>query len=78
MSMPLGESHSQAVHRFTSFECSLHSMGIVSEFKAVSVEYFQQGNAELVPVADFEKLTHSVFYLPMHAVTKHNQSASSF
>ena len=73
---PLGESRSQAVRRFLSFERSLHSKGLFSEFKAVIDEYFDQGHAELVPVADFEKPPYSVFYLPMHAVTKQSSTTT--
>ena len=75
-SLPLGESRSQAVRRFLSFERSLHSKGLFTEFKAVIDEYFDQGHAELVPVADFEKPPHSVFYLPMHAVTKQSSTTT--
>lgn len=64
---PLGESRSQAVCRFFSFERSLHTS---PEFKAVLEEYFDMGHAEVVPEVDLQKSPGSVFYLPMHAVLK--------
>ena len=70
----LGESRSQAVRRFISFERSLHSKGHFHEFEAVIDEYFQAGHAEQVPEADLGKPTHSVFYLPMHAVRKESST----
>ena len=69
-SLPLGESRSQAVRRFLSFERSLRSKGLFTEYKAMIDKYFDQGHAELVPVSDLKKLSHLVFYLPMHAVTE--------
>lgn len=38
---PLGETRSQAVRRFISFECSLHSKGYFREFKAVMNDTFK-------------------------------------
>lgn len=73
---PLGESRSQAVRRFLSFERSLHSRGHFQEFEAVMDKYFQAGHAELVPKADSEKSTHCVFYLPMHAVRKESSTTT--
>ena len=73
---PLGESRSQAVRRFLSFERSLHSKGHFHEFEAVINEYFQAGHAEQVPAVDLEKPTHSVFYLPMHAVRKESSTTT--
>ena len=73
---PLSESRSQAVRRFLSFERSLHSKGHFHEFEAVIDEYFQAGHAEQVPAVDLEKLTHSVFYLPMHAVRKESSTTT--
>ena len=52
---PLGESRSQAIRRFLSFEHSLHAKGHFQEFEPVMDEYFQAGHAELVPEADLEK-----------------------
>ena len=66
----LGESRSQAVRRFLSFECSLHAKGLFQEFEAVINEYFETGHAEEVPASDLEKHPCEVFYLPMHSVRK--------
>ena len=73
---PLGESRSQAVRRFISFERSLHLKGQFPEFKVVIDEYFDSGHAEPVPEADLEKSPHSVFYLPMHAVRKDSSTTT--
>ena len=67
---PLGESRSQAIQRFLSFEQSLHTKGHFQEFEAVMDEYLQSGHAEPVPEADLEKLPDSVFCLPIHMVRK--------
>lgn len=72
----LGESRSQAVRRFISFERSLHSRGHFGEFEAVIDEYFQAGHAERVPASDLEKPTQRVFYLPMHAVRKESSTTT--
>ena len=73
---PLGESRSQAVRRFISFERSLHSSGHFQEFAAVIDEYFKMGHAELVPKVDMEKPPHDVFYLPMHSVRKESSTTT--
>ena len=44
-----GELHKQAVHRFISFERSLHAKNIFVDFKPVTEEYFQMSHAEPVP-----------------------------
>ena len=75
-SKPLGESRSQAVRRFLTFEHSLHHKGLFPEFKAVIDEYFDMGHAEPVPASDSEKSPHSVFYLPMHVVVKQSSSTT--
>ena len=54
-SKPLGGSRSQAVRRFMSLECSLHSNFQFPEFSAIMEEYFEMGHAELVPIADLHK-----------------------
>ncbi len=73
---PLGESHSQAIRRFLSFERSLHSKGLFPEFKSVIDEYFTQGHAELVPVEDLDKPVQSVFYMPVYSVTKDSSTTT--
>lgn len=67
---PLGESRSQTIRRFVSFERSLHSKNQFLEFKQVIDEYFDSGHAEPVPAADWSEPPDHVFYLPMHAVRK--------
>ena len=69
----LGESRSQAVHRFTNYEHSLHSKGMFPEFKNVIDEYFDM---EPVPEADLGKTSSKVFYLPMHAVIKESSTTT--
>ncbi len=56
---PLGESRSQAVRRFTSFERSLHVKGQFPEFKAVVDEYFESKHAEPVPLRNNKALPKS-------------------
>ena len=73
---PLGESRSQAVRRFISFEHSLHSKNQFSEVKAVMDEYFNFGHAEKVPLSDLEKTPSLVFYLPMHIVRKESSATT--
>ena len=75
-SKPLGESRSQAVRRFLTFERSLHFKGLFPQFKAVVDEYFDMEHAESVPVADMEKPSHSTFYLPMHVVMKQSSTTT--
>ena len=75
-SKPLGESRSQAVRRFLTFERSLHFKGLFPQFKAVIDEYFDMEHAEPVPVADMEKPSHSTFYLPMHVVMKQSSTTT--
>ena len=72
----LGESRSQAVRRFHSFERSLHAKNQFHEVKDVMDEYFQSGHAEEVPAADYEKPAHEVFYLPIHCVRKESSTTT--
>ena len=74
-SKPLGESRCQAVRRFKSLERSLCSRGLLDEFNIVVEEYFQE-HAEPVPLADMEKPTSEVFYLPIHIVCKNSNSTT--
>lgn len=53
---PLGESRSQAIRRFISFERTLHMKGQFTEFKAVIDEYFESRHAEPVPENDFTEV----------------------
>ena len=52
----LGESRSQAVRRFLTFERSLHLKEIFPEFKEVMDEYFTMQHAEKVPTASLRTL----------------------
>ena len=70
METKLGESRSQAVRRFLSFERSIHSKGVFPEVQKVVQEYFDQQHAEEVPQEDLEKPQDQVFYMPMHVVCK--------
>lgn len=61
----LGELRSQAVRRFLSLERSLHARNQFQEFSTVIEEYLDLGHAEAVPVADLQKPSREVFYLPI-------------
>ena len=76
MAPKLGESRSQAVRRFLSFERSMHSKGVFPEVQKVMEEYFQQQHAEEVPPADLEKSREEVFYLPIHIVRKESSTTT--
>lgn len=73
---PLGESRSQAIHRFLALERTLHSKNQFQEFGAVMKEYFDLGHAERVPREDLDKPAREVFYLPMHAVRKDSSTTT--
>ena len=73
---PLGESRSHAVRRFLSLERTLRAKDEFETFDSVMQEYLDMKHAELVPTADLEKPTHSVFYLPMHAVKKESSTTT--
>ena len=73
---PLGESRSHALRRFLSLERTLRAKDEFETFDSVMQEYFDMKHAELVPTADLEKPTHSVFYLPMHAVKKESSTTT--
>ena len=55
METKLGESWSQAVCRFLSFERSMHAKGVFSEVQRVVQEYFDQQHAKEVPQEDLKK-----------------------
>lgn len=57
----LGESRSQAMRRFFSFERSLHTKGLFQEFETVINEYFEAGHAEEVPMHDLEHNLSSIY-----------------
>ena len=66
----LGESRTQAVRRFHYLERSLRSKGKFKTVDEVIQEYFELGHAEIVPIADLNKPTSQIFYLPIHVVEK--------
>ncbi len=72
----LGDSRTQAVRRFTSFERSLNARGQLREFEKVIVEYFHDHHAEKILLADLEKAPREVFYLPMHLVCKESSTTT--
>lgn len=72
----LGESRAQAVRHFLSLERSLRSKGRFKIVDEVIQEYFELGHAELVPIADLNKPSSQVFYLPMHAVQKESSTTT--
>ena len=74
--MTLGESRTQAVHRFFSLERSLNSKNRFTKFDAVIREYFDLQHAEPVPRDDLQKPVNEVFYLPMHAVHKQTSTTT--
>ena len=71
---PLGESRSQAIHRFCSLERALHAKDLFGDFEAAVEEYFKMGHAELFPTVDLEKPAQEVLYLPMHIVRKESST----
>ena len=72
----LGESRAQAVRRFYSLERSLRCKGRFKIVDEVIQEYFKLGHAEMVPMADLDKPTSQVFYLPIHAVEKESSATT--
>ena len=57
---------------------SLHSKDQFPEFSAVMEEYLEMQHAELVLVADLQKLPEEVFYLPIHAVRKEHSTTPRY
>lgn len=76
LNVALGESRSQALRRFLSFERSTHTRGIFPKVKEVIQEYFVQNHAEEVPPEDLEKPPNLVYYLPMHVVSKSSSTTT--
>ena len=72
----LGESRSQAVRTFLSFERSLHAKEFFSEVQKVIDEYLVNDHAEEVPMSDLEKPVEEVFYLPVHVVHKESSTTT--
>ena len=76
MEAKLGESRTQAVHRFLSFERSIHSKGVFPEVQKVMHEYFDRQHAERVSLKDLEKSPDKVFYLPIHIVCQESSATT--
>ena len=76
METKLGESWSQAVCRFLSFERSIHSKGVFPKVQKVVQGYFDKQHAEKVPQEDLEKPQDQVFYMPMHVVCKESSTTT--
>ena len=72
----LGESRSAAVRRFLAFEHCINHKGHFSKFSAAIQKYFDMGHAVEVPLSAMDKLPHSVYYLPMHAVRKDSSTVT--
>ena len=69
----LGESRSQALHQFLSFERSLHANKQFQEFREVIND---TGHTEPVLLSDLDLPQESVYYLPMHAVRKETSTTT--
>ena len=76
MTTKIGESRSQAVRRFLSFERSIHAKGVSREVQGVVQEYFDKQHAEEVPPEDLGKPPDQVFYLPIHIVRKETSTTT--
>ena len=63
---PLGDSRSQAVRRFKSFQRSLRAKSQFDQFAVAMREYFYMGHAEVVPEKELNKAYTDVF-LPSNA-----------
>ncbi len=72
----LGDSRKQAERRLASTELSLKRKEKWDCFREVINDYFTNGHAELVPNEDLKKPASSVFYLPMHGVTKQSSTST--
>ncbi len=72
----LGDSRKQAERRLASTELSLKRKEKWDCFREVINDYFTSGHAELVPNEDLKKPASSVFYLPMHGVTKQSSTST--
>lgn len=61
----LNQFQSQAVKRFLTLECSLHSEHQFDAFNVAMEDYFEMEHAEPVPMLN--KSQQDAFYQPMHA-----------
>ena len=76
MEAKLGESCSQVVCCFLSFERSTHSNGVFPEVQEVVQEYLNQKHAKEVPLEDLEKPQDQILYPPMHVVCKESSTTT--
>ena len=65
--VPLGESRTNAAHRFKALKHSLHAKNQFEEFAACIKEYFELGYAKQVPT---KEIHNEDYYMPMYAVRK--------
>ena len=70
------ESRSQAVRRFLHLKKSLPVKGLSKQFNDVINEYFDEGHAEPIPVADLKKTPSEVFCLPIDIVQKESSTTT--
>ena len=73
---PIGESRSEAVHRFLALEHSLYCKDKFCKVNIVVQEYITLGHAEVVPIEDIDKDPSAVFYLPMHVIYKDSSTTT--
>ena len=71
---PLGDSRSQALHRYMNNEKSIIRKGIWKPFQDVVQSYLDLGHAELVPSSASTPAQH--YYLPMHSVSKQSSTST--
>ena len=71
---PLGDSRSQALHRYMTNERSILRKGIWKPFQDVVQSYLDLGHAELVPTSAPTPEQH--YYLPMHSVSKQSSTTT--
>ena len=74
----LGESRSQAVKRFHSYERSLLQKGNWKKFQDIIQEYLDLGHAQQVTEAELKTPVVDCYYLPMHGVSKESSSTTKF
>ena len=76
--LTLGESRSQAVKRFCSYERSLQQKGQAQKFREGIQEYLDLGHAQLVTADELQTPVGDCYYLPMHGVGKESSSTTKF
>ena len=76
--LTLGESRSQAVKRFCSYERSLQQKGQAQKLREGIQEYLDLGHAQLVTADELQTPVGDCYYLPMHGVGKESSSTTKF